>query len=289
MQNYLHHYTSFDGLHGIVKSDCLWATDAFTSNDKSELRHGIFLLEKFLVQKKCDTKSVRKLLSFFWKTTDVLSKGVFVLSLSRAKNEYSAENGLLSQWRGYGNFLIKFGIEEFKNVLSDHEEKNKSKMIVVLDGNLDEIGYFDDNGEHAGGGKEYKKYFDEHLKELLASAKLGEGFPNQTEEKIQAALRNFFAVMSMSKHYGFEEEKECRIANIVWKNSDVKVGFCEKNKQPRSYIELFSGQVKDLIKEVVIGPMASQLSVKNNIEILLRQNKIEGCEVKISKTPYIGS
>ena len=45
---YLYHYTNFKGLEGILKEDCLWATDAHTTNDSSEIHHGVKLLLNYL-------------------------------------------------------------------------------------------------------------------------------------------------------------------------------------------------------------------------------------------------
>ena len=37
----LHHYTDAFGLHGIITSNCLWATAAQFSNDLSEIQYAV--------------------------------------------------------------------------------------------------------------------------------------------------------------------------------------------------------------------------------------------------------
>ena len=113
---YLYHYTNFKGLEGILKEDCLWATDAHTSNDSSEIKHGLKLLQNYL---KKEVAILEELLVKIDKFSQYLvgdkgiAKGVFLSCFSEAdeKNDYCIKNGLLSQWRGYGSeqgYAIKF-------------------------------------------------------------------------------------------------------------------------------------------------------------------------------------
>jgi hypothetical protein len=44
----LHHYTDAFGVHGIISSNCLWATATQFSNDLSEIEHAVQSLLKLL-------------------------------------------------------------------------------------------------------------------------------------------------------------------------------------------------------------------------------------------------
>lgn len=109
----LHHYTTADGLLGLLKSKRLWATHAAFLNDPSELRYAAQLIGEVLEEAiPLDEKEAEG--GFLSRFVTTLLKGQSakawiseLVSASRDRAEvYLAcfcQNGdLLSQWRGYG-------------------------------------------------------------------------------------------------------------------------------------------------------------------------------------------
>ncbi len=91
----LYHYTSQQGLIGIVSADELWATDIRYLNDSSEFTYAVQLAYKALRE---------------WKHTDLAYYQAFrKLAEERLRESGSSilvaslseEGDLLSQWRGY--------------------------------------------------------------------------------------------------------------------------------------------------------------------------------------------
>jgi len=116
----LWHYTTPEGLTGIIESSSLWATDVFYLNDSAEFMHGINIAREIIKQKissLCGDEK-RRLERF---DTDLSFIGpdhkrpVYVCSLSKTENE-------LSQWRAYcegGGFSIGFPHQCLADAIQD--------------------------------------------------------------------------------------------------------------------------------------------------------------------------
>ena len=95
----LYHYTTADGLHSMLQTGHVWATDCFYLNDPNEVRYGFDVVrevaEKLLARKK-SPELVEFLNHLPLTITDKLEHGrIYVMSFAR-------HGDLLSQWRGYG-------------------------------------------------------------------------------------------------------------------------------------------------------------------------------------------
>ncbi len=107
----LYHYTSAEGLIGIVESKSLWASGIHYLNDTAGYKHAVSIVRDFV------TRELASNLDHPWKDLfEKILRGesfytddmVFVGSLSEAKDK-------LSQWRGYcptgGGYCIGFSPE----------------------------------------------------------------------------------------------------------------------------------------------------------------------------------
>jgi hypothetical protein len=128
----LHHYTTFSGLSGIIRSNTIWATHFSNLNDKSEvlllrnpltqavansylgyilIRQGIdSRFRDFIIQhgghSEVATSDARRLINILYARIFENSLAEpFIRSFCSHANDqsYEKENGLLSQWRGYGS------------------------------------------------------------------------------------------------------------------------------------------------------------------------------------------
>jgi hypothetical protein len=93
----LAHYTNLAGLHGILESGQLWASNVAFLNDREELLHGV----------KCASRALSSILKDrkleHW--LDAIRKVVHQIEEGRLPNTYAVcfceKSDLLSQWRGY--------------------------------------------------------------------------------------------------------------------------------------------------------------------------------------------
>lgn len=318
MTDKLYHYTDFNGLNGILKDKCLWATNVFASNDHSEIRLGCELLKATLLE--CAEKEGWALedinfdLDFllYASIDHAMSRGIFLTcfstiqkSLSDKNKKYTATNGLLSQWRGYGSYAIKFQKEIIENYLKKWPTDHSYGILVA---NLtDNVVYL---------GKEDFEEFNQHplinnsigiIKIILSSERWRDvrkkinknELMEEDYQPIQELINRILMCGFIVKNKGFEEEQEVRILNIVLPKSHDKreVHF---HSPTRSHIKLFSENpniIKSAIKEIIIGPMPHQELGKRQVESMLEQygfsvnrtnhldeNKVT---VKCSEIPFI--
>lgn len=101
----VYHYTSLEGLIGIVDSRSVWMTEFGYLNDLREVRYGVdLLLENLRQMLKDDNEAgVRDLLSAWVEKLEGAPNRVCITS-------FSADGDSLSQWRAYGPVAIGFPV-----------------------------------------------------------------------------------------------------------------------------------------------------------------------------------
>lgn len=97
----LYHYTSTEGMYGIISDGCLWATDASYLKDASELINGLELVDEILNVVDTTTTEWLEPTREFVRGTSKAIKAVFVDELYAYIVSFSTEADLLSQWRAY--------------------------------------------------------------------------------------------------------------------------------------------------------------------------------------------
>ena len=105
------HYTTLEGLKGILESGSLWASDIRFLNDIQEFKSGKKTFRDHLCSEylKLDKISQDEAAHLANNISEVVFGGaeshIALLSTSFCSvpgGSYDAKNGLLSQWRGYG-------------------------------------------------------------------------------------------------------------------------------------------------------------------------------------------
>lgn len=102
----LYHYTTAEGLKGIIEDNELWATSAYLLNDSGEVTYGCDVLSealtKYIAQKHCTDSSVTRgvvesLRNWFREVLPVRKdiQPIYVVC-------FCEDDNLLSQWRAYG-------------------------------------------------------------------------------------------------------------------------------------------------------------------------------------------
>lgn len=131
----LFHYTSAEGLCGIIEKRALWATHIRFLNDAREFHHAAELAKAELA--KASTHFQKRVANNLRMQLDSMSGTTYVAS-------FSEESDLLSQWRAYcprGGYCISFDPGGLQNLAETHslvlakciyERKTQETMISEL-------------------------------------------------------------------------------------------------------------------------------------------------------------
>jgi hypothetical protein len=285
----LYHYTSLDGLLGIINGNSVWASHCKYLNDSSEYIHAL----NFPTSLSTD----------IYMEDDYLSP--FGFSIRKALDEmdhnniyvssFSEKPDLLSQWRGYcppgRGVCIGFKrdvLEEYcrenslslkKCLYSDTEQYREMRDLIdhckaefpmpdVTRADYDEFGSKDRVNHEIG--------YHQHVMN-------GDG-----KKQADAALNNLCDSINklapLFKDDGFHEESEWR---IISENPNAEIKFRSGISHLIPYITLpllsFS---KDAIGEVIIGPNASPQNCISSVSMLLESNGFKNVSVRRSKIPF---
>jgi len=311
----LWHYTTAIGLQGILTSQHLWATDISYLNDAEEFtgffdrRLPLILTESFRMatEEICKTTEGLNYIDSLGGPEEVASTNskalsdalrlvtlnfqVYVTSFCRPTNR-NPEDGLLSQWRGYGldgGYAIVFDTKDLEKLLSKEEKAFSYSFIHWGD-----VDYHDDESSHEE-ALEWIAIIQETARKFILE-------PDSDKQKkiIEAFFRPVLSLTTRHKHGGFREESELRIVAIgppvnAPKGSDNRpnkpISFAPSNGVLVPYISLFKGlddrNCRLPIRKIIVGPHPEKIKRKSAVEKLLDQIGIEA-EVIVSDIPYLG-
>ena len=319
----LWHYTTAEGLKGILSDQTLWATDYRYLNDESEITYSKTIIHQAMLPKViykikqiCRVNSGAKKMATFHggvrniadietrDTIDILFDAMlnppdspqripFVLSFCKVpKNDsFKQDNGLLSQWHGYGKdggYAIIFNTTE---LIRDFVKERESFCYgptaddpVVYD--TDNLGKTDDMKKHLS-------ILSDYAYRVCESRLSEKEFPHTKKTDIEA----LFACMAFLKHKGFEEEKEYRFC-VMPSSKEVpgdspraikKIETRNSGGTLVSYIRLFERSGNLSIKGICVGPHHEKESRRESIKTYLGSIGLDKVKVFSSEIPYIGS
>lgn len=251
----LYHYTTFNGLMGIVESGALWASDIRYMNDAAELIHTADLIKLEAQHRLSVGSSNAQLLAKFqgW-VKNRITNGPMLFATS-----FRSNGNLLSQWRGYSsvgkgvslgftsqNIVRSAGAHHFKVGRCIYELEAQKKLIASV---VDTV-------------------------ETMAGAR-GDSY-EATFVKIEKDLLRIAALL---KHPSFQEEEEWRVVSPTYSNyMDSPVEFREGTSMIVPYVEfpLFceSGEAPQ-IYHLYLGPTPNRDISMNSVSMFLRKKGIK--------------
>lgn len=309
MYEKLYHYTNWQGLCGILDSQCLWATHFKFLNDSSELK--LFLqdiLPSYLCCKvlenlnKLDSSKLNQILE---RAKDMNLIGVeavahhFVsdvsiptmMDLEILRDTYitsfcqgSDDDGLLSMWRSYGQdggYAIVFDREKISELLKQDKNDHNMGFSEVLDVIYDENKMFNQRKS------DVKSICDFVVDAMqVMSGEKAPGCDNGSCYSEQLRC------MASYKHKGFREENEVRIACSISRDKNhpeiisSKEVLLRGNNRDVPYIKLFDGLGSLPIEKIIVGPQHNQ-----DQKVVALQTKLinSDIEVKASGIPYVAN
>jgi hypothetical protein len=317
----LYHYTTWDGLLGILQTQSLWATHYKFLNDYSEIvlfRDKLISLilpyvreayEKLIKKSPQIEQSIKQeggLGQVVQHDTEVVVDAqyratgdeIYIVSFcGEHKDPHVNINGLLSQWRGYGTgggFALVFNTKKLEDIL---EIEAKSSAYSAM--HLSDLIYSNDE-------KKLKEELSENLSVIADAVKLFFDHENLGRKEdfktVEKAYHPFISCISRYKHYGFREENEVRVVALptvldqgylelaekegVIPQPEKERKFRNKNSQQIPYIELFNSIDIDLpIQQIIVGPHKEKENRAAALRVMLGKTNIE---ITCSDIPYVG-
>ena len=260
----LYHYTTLNGLLGIVGSRKLWASDIRYMNDSAELKHAADLIRLEVQDRITRGEGKADLLGQFmdW-ITHRITNGHMLFATS-----FRSEGNLLSQWRGYSShgkgvslgFAAEYILQcakqqRFQIGKCIYEPAMQRKLIRRV---VDAV----------------EAYGERHVNEATPRQQISEIY-----QKIFDAIEiDLLRIAAVLKHPSFREEKEWRIVSPVFTDgAESPVRFRESNAMLVPYMEfdlqLAAGQPMQL-EHLYLGPTSNINISMNSMKMFLAQNGI---------------
>ena len=306
----LFHYTSLEGLKGIMESGTLWATNARHLNDSSEFQlmwkaiqpkleeyfnENVMRNREQYPQNQVDLKGyiAQDAQTFLQIFRNILTEELIephVTSFTTHEDEYNRENGLLSQWRGYGNDGVAIVFDHKKLEKLVEEEEHRFQYLAC---SLERAVYYNNECK-------LENEFPELFREMERYA--GEYATNDMNgNNIDLNKELFFAVGRL-KHRGFQEENEFRIMLGVPNYDRIdefatisplrrkEVHFRNGRCGSIPYIKVFEESGDLPITRILVGPSRNQAEneylVKKFLQDLLPGS---GIELDKSEIPFVST
>ena len=303
------------GLSGILSTKTLWATHAGFLNDSQEIT-GFFdyalpvhlkeLVDKFVEENPsgnpaCDavrlenrdlSTEIVEVITRAFRSVSAKAQDQYVVSFCASQDEWISRNGLLSQWRAYGQdgaYAIVFDTKSVETLIESelkifsnswYSWADVEYRMTSLDGILD-----DENKARMESIKKAAAYY----------------LVNGEFEDHDSLFSDLFFLSSICKHRGFEEEKEVRIV-VHEEGNAVRLHHPTTPELPRHpvhsffrdgtpvpCVHLFEKQSlsKLPITRVIVGPHRDKAARKKATELLLSSAGVSA-EVVVSDIPFRG-
>lgn len=284
---HLWHYTTPEGLIGIIKSNSLWATDVSYLNDSTEFMHGINIARDIIKDRisSLDGDEKKHLKRF---DTDLSFIGpdhkrpVYVCSLSKAENE-------LSQWRAYcrgGGFSIGFPRQGLVGAIQDQHFELKECI-------------YDESEQQ----KIIRELIDSQVMPYIENPEQFSKVPC-TEQMVSAIvcggsnkfLWELYSICSTLKHHSFDREEEWRLVfdhGYAYEKDEkgdkkIKPEFRTKNGLIIPYICIKLSGDEDFWRQIriIIGPTKYEKELKGSVHTLFRKYHKTSISITQSKIPF---
>jgi Protein of unknown function (DUF2971) len=316
------HYTSVTGLLGILESDSLRATNAAFLNDYTELslffeRRLAKILEagisaelaadprlQVLPQFASTPQQAETAISQYANgmadtiriTTERFNEP-YLTCFSAPANDRVLDDGLLSQWRGYGKdggYALVFDSRKLEELL-----KNEASSFWYQHAQWGDVHYYQDDDDMASAEPEI------HAAEGSLRAAIGRYVKKPDSSELESTFEPIATLACLYKHWGFHEESEVRIVAIPPNEELIREGRATgelrpvrprnvftRGGTPVPYLDLFAPNSRSEafrlpVQRVIVGPHPQSQLRRQAVEQVLRTRGVRA-EVVVSQIPYIG-
>jgi hypothetical protein len=268
----LYHYTSAEGLSGILKQRQVWATVSTYLNDSREYLHAVRIIRDLIIDRLKSTQTDNLAADFCASLENRLShndgRQICVFSLSE-------RGDLLSQWRGYcpmsGGYSLGFSAEQ----LRPHLERQRFLLARCI----------------------YERETQRELVEPLLDRAISEfrGLPTAESRQIRLNgviegffVRNFSRIAPLLKDDSFAEENEWRAVSELVSHRGLKYRIKGSLPIPYCPLDVCGHEGFWPLREIIVGPMSNQPLAEDGVKVMLHDHGVVGDfpRVKPSRIPY---
>ena len=327
----LFHYTSITALRGILETNTLWATAATHLNDLSEIqliwghitKHCIEYVDgairNYIGELLDKTERTRLLQDASSLATsdgtmivDVMRRRLlgddsnpgmgipYITSFARHTDAFTRENGMLSQWRGYGGdecIAIVFPTKELERLLTSEYAQFEYFSCALAD-----AVYLDE-------GFSLKDRFPDLLDALRIFASHVIQQRNISDIEVQNNTNllstRLLPAVGRVKHFAFREENECRII-VGLPDESLREEYNRLGEQTKPfkdihhrtgsatsipYIRLFETLNEKIpLHRILVGPSRNQRATLETVsDIVCSSGRRGEISIAASAIPYVGT
>lgn len=284
----IYHYTSLDGLLGIIDSKSIWTTNIIYLNDISELNYAKSLFNEEIKRFTKETPNFKRRRnlddSMGCIFCELLEENIAKLlpseQLSFYVSSFSEEKDLLSQWRGYchgGNGVsVGFNLNTLK-ACAERSSISLRPCIYSKDKQVESLRNLIDRTAAM------------FSQEIGVSTNKAEAWDSKSKHLAVDFMTEFIQLAPTFKHPQFAEEKEWRIiAGFQTEKIKKIIRFRPENSMLIPYIEIPLPTENDklAIDQIVIGPTNEPLLSKGSVEMLLQARNVSCGSIRCSTVPY---
>jgi hypothetical protein len=294
----LYHYTTADGLIGILQSRQIWATNVRFMNDTSELGYGIRMVRDIFddVRRQAADLGARQARLFGF-----VCDGIFAMLDDAERNtkhyavSFCGNGNLLSQWRGYGQAGGGFALGMASSALRNFEAEILPNPPVdpgLLGVFLRKVIY-----EPQVQQQLVRDWIAFLLGWLHSRRVAGDETPEAvwTGEPANAVARLLYEALVCFKHPGFAEEEEWRLIQQgrIGRQDVCRVTFRARSGRIVSYSPLTyrsrGGQRRNAeppwndfpLSAVTFGPTLDGEAAERALRLLLESQGFDAGQVQI--------
>jgi hypothetical protein len=277
--DFLYHYTSIDGLRGIIESRSIWASMIHYLNDKAELTEALQLCGTILKRLLKETPNLgTKATDYFdlWRETlqdfDELHQQHKVCVFS-----FSEQRDLLSQWRGYcppdGGYVLGFRTSTLKAYLEkqgfilvpciyDETEQKEVLSQWIAPTVSEAIKIAQEMATLVSNAPEYNTNSVEYQRVNKECEKL---YTLLCETVDRGFFNDFHRIAPAIKNKGFSEEQEWRAIS----NQNPRLSFRTNRSMLVPYCNIDLNIPDFPIEKFIVGPGPNQILAADSLRQFL--------------------
>jgi hypothetical protein len=264
------HYTSQDGLLGIIRSKSIWASSIRHLSDSAEFSYTVELVRGKLKQKLLQSNP-RALTNYY---AALLSRLEAIKDMTLFVTSFSEHGDLLSQWRAYTQNGIGFSVGFEYDHLQKLAEAHNFSIIKCV----------------------YKESEHDLIVEEIID--VGRGLVEAGEED-NAVLAFFVGLVTYApalKHPSFSEEREWRLVSEIVRppvqtganQTPAPINFRSGKSMliPYREFKLAEANSRMSISKIFVGPTPHMdLSISSALQLLLT-SEVDNWRIVASSVPY---
>lgn len=268
----LYHYTSGEGLIGIIESRAVWASDIRFLNDSREYALAVELVRTRLEARLREVRSRYDAALY-----QVLLENIGLTSVNHVYvTSFSQEGDQLSQWRAYcpsnGGYAIGFPGSALAQTVKPHEDRFLAQCVydeetqeTVIEDLIAAVESFSADQRHAGAS------------------------PDRVYREAYKLLGKYMPLVApILKHGSFEEEAEWRLICLgtSFENSEPLFRMGKSTLVPYFQHSLELKHEVLPVEEIIVGPTPHPDLAREAITDFLLSRHVRTKEIRSSLTPY---